>query len=101
MLTLNREQSLYVLGLNKTNDKDQANTLNNLAMTQMRVALKQASAFFSFNKYDQCIDNIITAWQLPVSLKGTLLDSLPKILTDSSYTMLLFLSLFVRKGRPA
>lgn len=99
MLALGREQSLYVVELNKANDKDQANTLNNLAMTQMRVALKQAAAFFAFNRYDQCIDNIVTAWQLPLSLKGTLLDSLPKMLADNSFTMLLFLSLFVRKGK--
>lgn len=98
MLAMNREQSLYVMGLHSMNEKEYANTFTNLAMTQMKVCLKQASVYFCFNKYDHCIDHIITAWQLPVSLKGTMLESLPKLLCDSSYTLLLFTSLFVRKG---
>lgn len=98
MLAMNREQSLYVMSLHSKNEKEHANTFTNLAMTQMKICLKQASAYFCFNKYDQAIDHIITAWQLPVSLKGTMLESLPKLLTDSSYTLLLFTSLFVRKG---
>ena len=95
----NREQSLEILSLYTRFDKDQAKTLANLANTQTKAQLKMASACFCFNRYDQCIDHIISAWHLPVQQKAsTMLSSLPKAMTEPEYVLLLFASLFARRG---
>ena len=100
ILAQNREQSIDLIALSKKPDKDQSNILSNLANTQKRNHLKLASSYFCFNKYDMCIDHIITAWNLPVAQKSNMLTILPKTMTDNEYVLLLFASLFVRKGIP-
>ena len=98
VLAQHREQSLHLLQLYAKFDKDHANTLNNLANTQKRSHLKLASAYFCFNRYDLCIDHVITAWNLPVAQRANMLTILPKAASDNEYFVLLFASLFVRKG---
>lgn len=98
VLAQSREQSLYLLQLYSKFDKDHSNTLNNLSNTQKRSYLKLASSFFCFNRYDLCIDHIITAWNLPVAQRANMLTILPKTTSDNDYFILLFASLFVRKG---
>jgi hypothetical protein len=97
----NREQSIAVLDMYSRHDKDQPKTLSNLANMQIKAQLKMASAYFCFNRFDQCIDGIISAWHLPVQQKAaTMLSSLPKAMTENEYVLLLFASLFARKGNP-
>lgn len=97
--TVNRQHAIYINSQHKKSDKEQANTLSNIAMYQIKTHLKQASGYFCFNKYDSCIDQIVSSWHMPALQKGSMLNVLPKAMTDKDYVILLFASLFARRGQ--
>lgn len=70
-----------------------------LANAQLTATLKLASVYFCFNRFDLCSELIISAWNLPLHDKQSMLASLPKGPAESEFTLFLFASLYARRGR--
>lgn len=95
---MGRAESLQITELYNTNDKDPGSLLVDLAVNQIQTQFKLASVYFLFNKYDQSIECIISAWHMSIQQKSLLLNSLPKQLLQKEQILLIFSSLFARKG---
>lgn len=57
-----------------------------------------SSAMFLFNRYNHCVDIVVSCWHMALQHKGSLLNTLPKAVIDKEYSFLLFASLFVMRG---
>lgn len=95
---MGRADSLYITGLYNKNEKDPGTLLVDIAVIQIQTQFKLASVYFLFNKYDQSIECIISGWHMSIQQKSLLLNSLPKQLLQKEQILLIFTSLFARKG---
>lgn len=86
-------------------DREQTLTLPTLegeaavANAQLTATLRLASVYFCFNRFDLCSELIISAWNLPLHDKQSMLASLPKGPAESEFTLFLFACLYARRGK--